>query len=275
MLPLAATNEPPALTKADFERVAANVYRLAGIVLRTGKEDLVESRLNKRLRAKKIGSFREYLDLVDRDPVELAAMVDALTTNKTAFLREPAHFDLLIDLLKNAWSSAGQIRIWSSACSTGEEPYTIAMTILDNLPHLAPRVRILATDLASHAVARSRAGEYANESLGGLPPQWLGRYFDKAPSGAFRIKAEVKRMVRFARLNLLDPWPMRGPFQVIFCRNVMIYFDKPTQLKLAGRFRELLSSDGYLLIGHSESLGSEGHALHYVKPAVYRRCKPT
>lgn len=274
MLPLPANAGAPALTKADFDRVSASVYRLAGIVLRPGKEDLVESRLGKRLRARKIASFRDYLDLVERDKDELAAMVDALTTNKTSFLREPAHFELLVELLATTWASDGQIRIWSAACSTGEEPYTIAMTILDHHPQLAPRVRILATDLASHAVARARAGEYPKDVVAGLTPRWVDRFFEKLPTGAHRVKPEVKRMVKFARLNLLDPWPMRGPFQAIFCRNVMIYFDKVTQLKLAGRFRELLSSDGYLLIGHSESLGADGHELHYVKPAVYRRCKP-
>lgn len=266
-----STLAAPKLTPAQFKKVCELLYRLSGIVMRPGKEDLAQSRLARRLRATSRDSYDDYLALVERDELELGRMVDVLTTNKTNFMREPAHFDLLSKLVATSWSDLETIRIWSAACSSGEEPYTIAMTLLDKNPAVASRVRILATDLASHAIERARAAEYPPDALAGVPKAWLGRHFEPTSGGAYRVNATVRKMVSFARLNLLDRWPMQGPFQTIFCRNVMIYFDKETQLALANRFGSLLSDDGYLLIGHAESLGTSGHGLRYVKPAVYAR----
>lgn len=255
-----------------FQKVCDMLYRLSGIVLRAGKEDLVQSRLAKRLRATRTATYEEYLERVARDPQELSLMVDVLTTNKTHFFREPAHFDFLADQLVPKWSRARDpVRIWSAACSTGEEPYTIAMALWDASPEVARRSRILATDLASHVLTKAKAGAYRRDGLNEVPGELLKRHFDATSKGEARVKAPLRELVKFARLNLLDPWPMRGPFQLIFCRNVMIYFDKETQLALAERFRELLEPGGYLFIGHSESLGLVGHGLKYVQPAVYQR----
>ncbi len=266
----AATFTSPRLSAAQFTRVAELLRRLTGIVMRTGKEELAQSRLTKRLRATKLSTFDEYLALVERDETERALMVDVLTTNKTNFLREPAHFELLAELASTCWAGLPELRIWSAACSTGEEPYTIAITLLERAPLLAQKTRILATDLASHVLATGRAGRYRKEALEGTPAQFRERYFHKRSDGCFEVVPAVRSMVSFARLNLLDRWPMRGPFHAIFCRNVMIYFDKDTQLSLANRFHPLLADDGYLLIGHAESLGTTGHGLRYVRPAVYR-----
>jgi chemotaxis protein methyltransferase CheR len=267
----AALSDTPKMSQAQFTRVCEMLYRLSGIVMRPGKEDLANSRLARRLRATQTQSFDEYLSIVERNKDELALMVDVLTTNKTNFMREAAHFDLIADDRAHNWAELDAVRIWSAACSTGEEPYTIAMTLLDRQPAIAKRTRILATDLASHVLEKGRKAEYRPEALTGVPKEWLPKYFEPCGNGGYRVNATVRRMVSFARLNLLDPWPMGGPFQAIFCRNVMIYFDKQTQLMLARRFRELLATDGYLLIGHAESFGTSGHQLRYVKPAVYAR----
>jgi len=268
---LGSIAEAPKLSRTQFTKVCDLLYRLSGIVMRPGKEDLAQSRLVKRLRATNSHSYDEYFSLVERDQDELGRMVDVLTTNKTNFMREPAHFDLLADLVGSKWAGFETIRIWSAACSSGEEPYTIAMTLLDRQPALAKRTRILATDLASHVIETARKGEYRADALGGVPKEWLSRYFEPVGGGAQRVNATVRKMVSFARLNLLDQWPMNGSFQAVLCRNVMIYFDKETQLTLAGRFRQLLADDGVLLIGHAESLGTTGHQLKYIKPAVYAR----
>lgn len=267
----AGSVEIPKISQPQFKTVCELLYRLSGIVMRPGKEDLVQSRLARRLRATGSMSYDDYLKCVGHDKGELARMVDVLTTNKTNFLREPAHFDLIADDSAYCWSELDSVRIWSAACSSGEEPYTIAMTLLDRQPKIAKRTRILATDLASHVLEKARKGEYRPEALAGLPKEWLHKYFQPVGNGNHRVTESVRRMVSFARLNLLDAWPMSGPFQAIFCRNVMIYFDKETQLMLARRFRALLANDGYLLIGHAESFGTTGHDLRYVKPAVYTR----
>lgn len=262
--------DTPKLTPAQFRKVSEVLYQRSGIVIRDGKQELVQSRLARRLRATNAGSYDAYFEMVWRDESELARMVDVLTTNKTNFMREPAHFDLLVGQMAASWERLSEVRVWSAACSSGEEPYTIAMTLLDRAPELARRTRILATDLASHAIERCRRAEYSPDAMAGVPAAWRSRFFErKGP--AFRVTSEVRGMVSFARLNLLDPWPMQRPFAAIFCRNVMIYFDKKTQLGLAERFRQMLEPEGYLLIGHAESLGTTGHNLRYVKPAVYAR----
>lgn len=262
----------PKIQAKTFQKVCEMLYRLSGIVLRTGKEDLVQSRLAKRLRATHLSSYEEYLELVAKDPNELSFMVDVLTTNKTNFFREPAHFDFMTDQLVPRWNRDPRpVRIWSAACSTGEEPYTIAMTMVDASPELAKRTRVLCTDLASHVLSKAKAATYRRDAAGDVPKELLSKHFEAVGKNELRVKPALREMVRFARLNLLDEWPMKGPFQLIFCRNVMIYFDKETQLQLAERFRAMLEPGGYLFIGHSESLGLTGHGLRYVQPAVYQR----
>jgi chemotaxis protein methyltransferase CheR len=258
--------------------VCAITYTESGIKLGPGKEGLVRGRLAKRVRAVGLDSFAEYLRLVESDAgrAELAEMVDALTTNKTNFFRESAHFDFLGGTVLPALAAAGgPARIWSAGCSSGEEPYTLAMVACERLAHpeRVP-VRILATDLSARVLARARAGVYTAEQLDGVPHAALEKYFERAPEtgpSARRIGARARGLVKFGRLNLMGAWPMRGPFEAILCRNVMIYFDKETQERLVNRYHELLAPGGYLFVGHSESLTGLRHPFAYVQPAVYRK----
>ncbi|MFO0554204.1 MAG: protein-glutamate O-methyltransferase CheR [Polyangiaceae bacterium] len=261
---------PERISRADFDEVVELVHQRAGIVLTSAKEELVMARLSKRLRATGIGSFAAYMDLVRKERSELAEMIDVLTTNKTAFFREPAHFDFLREQLVPQWEASGEsVAIWSAACSTGEEPYSVAMEIAAASRTVAARTRILATDLSARALERARSATYRPDMVGQFPGDRL-RFLEKRER-EYRILPMIRSMVKFARLNLLDAWPMRGPFSLILCRNVMIYFDKPTQYGLARRFGQLLGDGGMLFIGHSESLGSADVGLNYVQPAVYAR----
>jgi chemotaxis protein methyltransferase CheR len=269
-LPVAGFAEAE-LTAAHFAAVSRIAYEIAGIQLREGKEGLVRSRLAKRLRALGLASYDDYLARVAADAGELSQMVDALTTNKTNFFREPAHFDFLRDRLLPALGPR-PVRVWSAGCSTGEEPYTLAMVLRDALPEAALReTRVLATDISPRVLAHARAGRYAEAVAEEVPAELRRRHFTRAPGGAWDAGPGLRALIAFARLNLMGAWPMRGPFDAIFCRNVMIYFDKPTQQTLVARFLELLAPGGYLFVGHSESLSGIAHGYTYVQPAVYRR----
>ena len=265
------------LTEAQFRRISALAYRAIGINLQLGKEGLVRSRLSKRLRELGLSSFDAYLEHIESEAgrPELAQMVDALTTNKTDFFREIEHFHFLREHVLPALTrdGRGRLRIWSAACSSGEEPYSIAMLLREELPSLDRMdVRILATDISARVLARARDGEYGEATLAPVSQALLRKYFTPlgpASSQRYRASDGLRSLVRFARLNLIGPWPMRGPFDVIFCRNVMIYFDKATQERLVARFWELLAPGGYLLVGHSESLTSLAHDFRYLRPAVY------
>ena len=278
------TAPPPApfldaeLSPAHFRAVATRLYEIAGIQLREGKEGLVKSRLAKRLRALGLPSYEAYLARVEADPAELAEMVDQLTTNKTNFFRERAHFDFLRDVLAAQWRAAPArpLRIWSAGCSTGEEPYTLAMVLRDAIPDLAQRdVRILATDLSRRVLAQARQGVYPDAATDGISPDELRRHFTRAttPNGvpAWSAGPGLRQLITFAPLNLMERWPMRGPFDAIFCRNVMIYFDKGTQQTLVDRYHALLAPGGHLFVGHSESLSALRHRFAYVQPALYRK----
>lgn len=199
-------------------------------------------------------------------------MIDALTTHKTNFFREPEHFEFLRSKALPTIKS-DRIRIWSAGCSSGEEPFTIAITLLEELPdnhHMD--VRILATDISITVLEKARQAEYEEDILGEVKPLVLQKYFTcarfKKPR-IYRLNPNAKSLVKFAQLNLMSEWPMKGPFDIIFCRNVMIYFDKPTQYRLIQRFGQLLRKGGYLFVGHSESLAVLSHPFHYVQPAVY------
>jgi chemotaxis protein methyltransferase CheR len=267
--PFAALSAP--LTPKQFKRLSALLYSITGINLQPGKEQLVKARLWKRVHAHGLGGFEEYLDLVEggRDPDELSIMVDSLSTNKTSFFREPSHFDFLRERLLEGGPSA-PVRIWSAGCSSGEEPYTIAMVVTETLSS-AGHVRLLATDVSTRVVAQARQGLYADATLDDLSPARRRRFFTAQADGRWRANDELRGMIRFAHLNLMQDWPMRGPFDSIFCRNVMIYFDRPTQDRLITRFRELLRPGGYLFIGHSESLSGRPLGLDYIQPALYRK----
>jgi chemotaxis protein methyltransferase CheR len=203
-------------------------------------------------------------------------MVDVLTTNKTNFFRESEHLDYLRNEIITGLGKE-QIRIWSAGCSSGEEPYSIAITLCEAVPDIGKRdIKILATDISDRMMGQARQGLYDEETLKGMSLQLKHRYFEHAEAGIshrYRVVPQLQSMVRFAKLNLMEEWPMRGLFDVIFCRNVMIYFDKPTQEKLVKRFWSQLRAGGYLMVGHSESLTFMAHDYRYIKPAVYQKVK--
>lgn len=264
-------------TEEQFEKIRQLVHQLAGIHLHDGKKELVKARLSKRMRQLQCANLDEYLDLVREDPTgrELVHMLDALSTNLTYFFREPKHFDFLRDevLPPLLEKKAKKIRIWSAGCSSGEEPYSIAILLRETLPpSSAVDARILATDLSTRVLAVACQGEYREESFRETPSHLVQKYFtliQRQPHRLYRVSPVLREMIHFARLNLMDPWPMRGPFDVIFCRNVMIYFDKPTQNRLINRFYDLLAPGGALLLGHSESLTGTSHKFRYRQPATY------
>jgi chemotaxis protein methyltransferase CheR len=273
--PLAAGNEIP-LTAGEFERICKILFDQSAIVLREGKEGLVRSRLAKHVRRLGLDSYTEYLEAVDADATgrERSDMIDSLTTNKTSFYREGAHFEYLQDVvLPKLFTARERIRIWSAGCSSGEEPYTLSMLLHEMVRDPLQRdVRILATDLSSKVLGMAREATYPEAAIADLP--WSGpeRYFTRVNTGgqrAVRVRDDVRSLIRFARLNLMEQWPMDGGFQVIMCRNVMIYFDKQVQARLVDRFWEMLAPGGHLFVGHSESLTSLKHRFTYVQPAVY------
>jgi chemotaxis protein methyltransferase CheR len=270
--PAAALLGEAPLGAAQFARIAELLHEHAGIRLREGKEGLVRARLAKRLRTLGLPDFEAYLAHVEREPTrrEFTEMVDALTTNKTSFFREHAHFGVLRDEVLPA--CPGPVRLWSAGCSSGEEAYTLAMVVQDALGTAASSARILATDISHRVLATATAGVYPAATLADVPPALRQQYWRPSSDGT-RLEAApaLRALVRFGRLNLMAAWPMRGPFDAIFCRNVMIYFDKATQQALVERFRQLLRPGGYLFVGHSESLTGLTHQFRYVRPAVYAR----
>ncbi len=262
------------LEDEHFRAIGKIVYHTAGINLHAGKEGLVRSRLAHRLRALHLDGFGEYLQFVEKDVsgAELAHMVDVLTTNKTSFFREAEHFRFLQTDVLPALASRGEpIRLWSAGCSSGEEPFTLAIVLRELLdPAVASTTRILATDISARMLGKARAASYRVDLLADVPPNLVGRHFIREPDGeTARVVDATRQLVKFARLNLMASWPMRGPFDVIFCRNVMIYFDRPTQQRIVERFSELLAPGGFLFVGHSESLTPLQHSLRYIQPAVY------
>jgi len=248
-----------AFTGEDFARVAALLREDSGIHLPDSKATLVYSRLAKRLRILGLKSFDEYCKLVasTAGADERRAMMAALTTNVTRFFREPHHFDHLRDktlptLLDEA-RSGGRVRIWSAGCSSGEEPYSLALTLLAALPEVGDLdVRILATDIDPVIIKRARAGVYDKEAVAPIPPAMRSRWLERAEDDRWGMGPAVRKLVSFNELNLMGAWPMKGRFQAIFCRNVAIYFDDPTQERLWGRFADALVPRGRLYIGHSE-----------------------
>jgi chemotaxis protein methyltransferase CheR len=244
-------------TTQDFQRIRKLIYDHAGINLSDAKQDMVYSRLGRRLRVKGITNFRDYLAILENNDVqEWEAFVNSLTTNLTSFFREPHHFPLLAEHL-NRIRHRKPIDIWCSAASTGEEPYTMAMTVVDAFGSFTPPVHILATDLDTNVLKKAQTGVYPLDRVEKLPPDILRRFFLKGTGkneGFVQVRQELRDMITFRQLNLLDAkYPIHGPFEAIFCRNVMIYFDKPTQYKILQKFVPLMRNDGLLFAGHSES----------------------
>jgi Methylase of chemotaxis methyl-accepting proteins len=266
------------LSYQQFDKISRLVYQISGIDLHEGKQELVKARLLKRLRHLRISDFNRYFKYLanDKSGAEIQAMVDVLTTNKTNFFRESDHLDYLRNEIIPGLGK-NPIRIWSAGCSSGEEPYSIAITLCEAIPDiLKSDIQILATDISDRMMERAREGLYDEETLQGMPSILKHRYFHKSEArigSRYRVVPQLQSMVRFAKLNLMAEWPMSGLFDVIFCRNVMIYFDKPTQEKLVKRFWSQLREGGYLMVGHSESLTFLAHDYRYLKPAVYQKVK--
>ena len=248
----------PQLSKANLAQVAALVRDEAGIALTEAKAPLVHSRLSRRLTALGLNDFSSYFDFVNgpKGAEERRKMLSALTTNVTRFFREPHHFeqmaqDTLPPLLDRA-RQGGRVRIWSAGCSSGEEPYSIAATILSLEPDAARMdIRILASDIDPEILAKARRGVYANDALGATPVKNVERFFDVTADG-LSAGAAIRELISFRELNLVREWPMKGRFDIIFCRNVIIYFDQDVQAGLMSRFGGILSTGGALFIGHSE-----------------------
>lgn len=246
-------------TTGDFRAIADLLYKASGIHLADAKATLVYSRIAKRVRKLGLDSFKSYCDLLRSDPdhPEHAAMLSALTTNVTRFYREPHHFEhmaaeLLPPLIARA-RAGGRVRLWSAGCSAGHEPYSMAMTLLEAFPDAARHdVRILATDIDPLVVDHARRGVYNSGDVEPIPAGSRSKFLTREAGGGWQVNPAVADIISFGVINLMEPWPMKGKFDAIFCRNVAIYFDEPTQTRLFTRFAQHLAPDGRLYIGHSE-----------------------
>ncbi len=270
------------ISPQQFERLCTLVHQHCGINLHTGKQELVRARIAKRVRNGKFRSASTYLESVLQDPEgdEFANLVDALSTNLTSFFRENAHFEYLAKVhLPELIARAGKtnqhrLRCWSAGCSTGEEPYTILMTLAETLPAKPSwDVRLLATDISRPVLRTAAAGRYHVSRLKGVPQAIAERYFvpDRTDPSHVTVSPDLRARAVFNYLNLMESWPFRGPMDFIFCRNVMIYFDKPTQERLVNRYFDILAPGGLLFTGHSESLTGITHRFKYVQPTIYRK----
>jgi chemotaxis protein methyltransferase CheR len=268
-----------AFGEEDFEALRRLVKQLTGINLTDQKRELVYGRLSRRLRALNLTSFRDYRQRLAQDSGELVNFCNAITTNLTSFFREAHHFEYLREhvLLKRAADAQAskRIRIWSAGCSTGEEPYSIAMTVMEAVADLRRwDVRILATDLDSDVLDRAQHGVYTADRTQGLPPARVERFFSPISDRrgpALQVSAEIAQLITFKQLNLMHELPMKGPLDVIFCRNVVIYFDKDTQRELFGRIARLQRPGDLLFLGHSESLFKVTNDYALIGKTVYKR----
>ncbi|MDR0356444.1 MAG: protein-glutamate O-methyltransferase CheR [Deltaproteobacteria bacterium] len=285
--PGASPFNQPDLSDAEYQTIASFVHKASGINLMDGKKELVRARLAKRISQLQMKNFKSYFQHVMTDSTgdELVFLLDALATNLTSFWREPQHFDFMTKTFvpelearrRRPGGGGPRMRIWSAACSSGEEPYTIAMVVLEKSPYFAQGgdFRILATDLSTKVLNVAKRGQYGPESVKNIPPASLHAFMTKSPAekGGFTyvVKPEVRRIISFRRFNLMEPMPFKGPMDLIFCRNVMIYFDRETIARLVEKFHNLLEVGGYLFIGHSESLSGLTHNFQYVAPCIYRK----
>lgn len=268
------------LTDQEFEQVSELVYDHCGINLHDGKKELVRSRLAKLLRLKQMGSYSEYLGYVvnDTSGAAFSELIDAISTNLTSFFRESDHFEYLRNrYLPELIEKHGtqRIRCWSAGCSSGEEPYSIAITLLDAIPG-AERldIKILATDISTRILKSAQQGIYDPDRVAPVAPPLKNRYLlcrKQNGRSVYEVSHLLRERIVFKYLNLMNEFPFSGPFNFIFCRNVMIYFDKPTQQRLIERFWKVLSPGGLLFTGHSESLTGIKHDFRYVQPTIYRK----
>ncbi len=264
------------LSTAQFKKISQLVYSIAGIDMASGKQALVKSRLMKRLRELEVDNFDTYLRYLEspRGKSERGLMVDALTTNKTSFFRENAHFTYMAENILPGLTKK-RVRLWCAACSSGEEPYTMSIVLNEKMSNLSSRdVRILATDISYDMLNKARRAVYNTSRVNGLPTSIIKKYFDLVTVNGrqvYQVRKTVRRLVHLAWLNLMAPWPMKGPLDIIFCRNVMIYFDTKTKQRLIDRFWDILAPGGYLFVGHSEGLSGISHRFESVRPAAYRK----
>lgn len=276
----AAGGQGPNLGEAEFTFLREFVLQHCGISLGEHKRQLVQGRLLRRLRALSLPGFAAYCDLLRRDPEsELGELASCISTNVTSFFREMHHYDMLVDELLPRWlaeKQGGRLRIWSAGCSTGEEPYAIAMVLAEALERTKANVdaKILATDLSPQALEAARKGVYAVDRLGGVSEERRKRWFQRGEGsfdGYARVHPRLRELVTIQPLNLLHEWPMQGRFDAIFCRNVVIYFDKPTKQRLFSRYEGMLDSRGYLFLGHSESMYGLSDDFDLIGRTVYRK----
>ena len=271
------------LKDREFREISQLARERFGLDLKPGKEALVSSRLGKKLRQRGFRSFSDYYQHVrsDASGEALIELIDALTTNHTSFLRERSHFEFLARAVSEEFADRAQLDIWSAACSSGEEPYSIAMCLSDAWSRggrtRKQTAKILATDISTRVLAIARRGVYPEERFRDVPDSWRRSFLLKgvgASEGFLKVKPDLAKLVEFERINLIEPFRPGRLFQVIFCRNVMMYFDKGTQQDIVQRLSACLEPGGYIMVGHSESLTGVRHELRYVMPAVYRKDKP-
>ena len=265
------------LTTKDYQRISQLAYERFGVDLRNGKRELVSARLAKLLRKTEFRSVDEFYQhvLADQSGESLIKLINALTTNHTSFFREAAHFELLRTQIVPELCSRSKIEVWSAAAATGEEIYSIAICLLEQLGAAGyQKVHILGSDISTKALATADTGAYSADRLQGLSGDLVRRYFLRGRNsweGWYKIRPEVRKLVALTRLNLIDEYSHPSSYSVIFCRNVLIYFDQPTQKRVVERMIRFLEPGGYLFTGHAESLGGLDHGLEYMQPAVYRR----
>lgn len=268
------------LTDKLFKQFSELIFQQTGIFLKPEKRELLNARLGKRLRQCEIASFKEYFNYVLNDDSgdELIHLIDAVSTNFTSFFREKTHFDYLSSVVVKEYASQGypgEFKVWSAACSSGEEPYTLSI-VLNELAAQEPcfRFAIQATDISTKVLAIAQKGVYASDRVETVPPDLLKRYFQRGKGGSegyVKVKKGLSQPISFKRFNLMDQYPWQGEFNVIFCRNVMIYFNKETQQLLVDKFYKCLKPGGYLFIGHSESLAAIDHQFRQVTTTGYKK----
>jgi chemotaxis protein methyltransferase CheR len=271
------------LSESDFRKISDIVYEYCGINLHDGKKELVRARLAKRLRLGNFRTFPEYMEHVLKDKTggEFSLLIDAISTNLTSFFRERQHFEFLKEkflpqvLERKRKKRNFRIRAWSAGCSSGEEPYSMAITLLDAVAGRGSwDVKILATDISTSMLETARKGIYSKDRIGPVPQLQRNKYLiSRQQNGpkVYEVGKNLRDVVIFKYLNLHQNWPIKGPLDFIFCRNVMIYFDKSTQQHLVSRFWDLLDSGGILFTGHSESLTGIKHRFNYIQPTIYMK----
>ncbi len=266
------------MTTPEFKVFQELLYHKSGIVLKENKRSLVESRVTQRLRALHMPSFSEYIGFLQADTTgeELIQLIDVISTNITHYFRENDHFEFL-DQIMGEWGEAGlkKVRIWSAACSTGEEPYSIAMTVHPHMVKHQMDLKILGTDISTRVLAKAKEGIYTQDRLKTVPKEMQSRYFIRQQGQGdemYQVSGKLRQMTMYRRLNFtVFPYPIKGIFDVIFCRNAMIYFDRPLRAKMVNEFARLLKPGGYLLVGHSETLIGIESTYKTIRPSVYQR----